>query len=1162
MLTKISIFALAVVLVGALRAQTSTATVDGLVQDASTAAVPDAKATVKNVDTGVLRTASTNHEGRFTIPFLLPGLYEVTVEKQGFKRYSQVNIKLDVQQTLSLQVALEVGTVASSIDVTSTAAPLTTTDATVATSVQTRAVTDLPLNSRLTLSLVALVPGVFTGVSSASGDASAASVYTPMVGGGQQATTEVFVDGAPQSAIDPTGGARVIGGLPPSPDAVQEFSVQSNWMPAEYGRSGGGVINVATKQGTNSLHGSAREFYRNSKMDANDFFSNKYGVPLQSFIRNQYGFSVGGPVLLPKVYDGRNRTFFFVDLDNLGLHYPESSTQTMPLDQWRTGNFAGLQDYAGQAMTIYDPLTTTSNGQGGYTRTPFSGNVIPANRLSPIALNITKYWPEPDQASQNAYTPYNNWYKTGKFVENDSNLTVRLDHNFTNDWRSYWRVNRATDKPTPALLLGTGADDVWATDRARYNAVWDNILMLNPTTIVDLRFGFTRWNQSETNLTNGFNSNTLGFPDYLHAQTGGEAAYFPGIGVSGVAGIGGGGGILWRSNTYDSTGSLTKIMAKHMIKMGMDYRKYFLNFYQSYYGGPNGSFNFDDGWTRQDPYTYSPTNGFGFASFMLGAASGGDLWNTPQQALASGYFAWYIEDTYRITNKLTLNIGLRYDFDDPRTERYNRMSYFNLNLPSPLAGQVPQYPNLVGAMQFMSADHRQQTPTVYDQFGPRFGFAYQVNAKTVVRGGYAMMYDASPQQAANHNAGFEGFRLENDMVTTANGLTPLNYLDNPFPNGFKTVSRSPLVDTGFGVGESWIPAYQSPNIQQYNLTVQRQLPSNLVVEVGYVGTQGHHLTDGDNSNYNQLDPKYMALGNQLYQQVPNPFYGVITNPQSPLSLPTVSYAQTLAPYPQLTGLNLLWRPYGNSNWNALEVRAEKRLSNGLNFLAAFTWSKLITDSEPMGYFSSGGYSTSTQNTYNRASQRAVSVDDVPEKLVLSADYELPIGHGRKLLSGSNRAVDAFIGGWQLNGIWTLQAGQPIPIFQPVNQTGIGSSMQRPNNNGQSATYTSGSENDKITQWFDTSVFSISAPFTFGDAPRTITSVREPGIANVDASLFKNFGILKENRLRAQLRLEAFNALNKTQFGRVNSTIGVAGAGSITSVAVNPRQVQIALKLIF
>jgi len=1141
-------------------AQTSQATLNGSITDATGAAVPAAAIVVRNVNTGVSREATSGPDGLYVVPFLFPGNYTLTVEHTGFRTFTQSGIKLDVGQILTVDAKLEVGAVSSKVEVTATPPPLATSDATAATTIGNVSVTDLPLNGRLTIALAAIVPGVYTGVSTASSQNYA---YTPQIGGGRLMTSETVLDGAPLSVIDPTSGARVMGGLPPSPDAIQEFTVEVNGVPAEYGRLGGGVINMATKGGTNQLHGVAREFFRNSALDSNDFFANKYGVPLASFHRNQFGFSLGGPVYLGRVYNGKNRTFFFVDDDITRQSAPASLITTMPTADWLAGNFSGLLNYAGQPVTIYDPMTTQPDGSGGYTRTAFTGNQIPMDRQNPIALAIEKYYPPPNAPSSNPYVPTNNYYGSGVSIDNASNLTVRLDENWSDRWRSYWRANYSTNNLPAAKLTTSPAEEEFSEVNPRWNAVWDNTYMINPTTTLDFRFNFGRWTYDLLGTTEGFDSDKLGFPSYLSAEAAQNGMNFPGIGVSGLWGMGQGLVLNWKSTSMNPSASITKVSGKHTIKFGGEYRKYWLNFFQTWYAGPNGGFNFDQTWTQQDPFAYSSTAGFGFASFLLGIPTSGDEWVVPAFAFSSGYWAGYVQDDFKVTNKLTVNYGLRYDINTVRTERFNRLSFYNLDQPSPIANEVPGYPDLMGTMQFMSSNHRHQTTPEYTQFAPRIGLAYQINPKTVFRTAYGVFYDASPLQASNHNAGVEGFRVETPMVVSVNGLTPTNTLSNPWPNGFNSVSRSPATDLGSDPGESFIPLpEETPRILEWNATVQRELPQSLgILEVGYIGNTGHHLEDGDSMDWDQLPVNDLALGSQLNQSVPNPFapYEPAT---SGLSAPTTLYSQLLRPYPQSTWLSNYWRPYANSNFQAYTIKWQRRFSNGIAFLVSYTGGKLIGDGEQSGFFSSNGYSSSVQDTYDRHAEKAVTAEDVARRLVVTPNIQLPVGRGRKFLSNSSRAVDALLGGWQLNGIWTWQTGQPIPFTQPVNQTYIDTSTQRPTTDGTRIVCTSGPTGERINEWFSAPGLSITPPFTLGNLSRTTTSCREPGLANIDASLFKTVSILPENRLNLQLRLEAFNAVNKAQFGRVNSTIGTSSTGSIVSDAVSPRQVQIALKFIF
>lgn len=1146
---------------GAVAFAQSQATLKGMVTDPSGAAVPGAKILIQNVSTGVVRKVTTSPAGLYVVPFLYPGNYTLRAEHAGFQTFVQRGIVLQVAQILTLNPVLKVGTPLTVVNVTATPPALATSDAVASTVIGTHMVPDLPLNGRLTIALATLAPAVYPSVSAAGGQNYA---YTPQMDGAQTGTSEAILDGSPLSVIDPTSGETVMGGMPPSPDAIAEFKVETNGIPAQYGRLSGGIINMVTKSGTNQLHGVVREFFRNSALDANDFFANRSGIPLEPLHRNQFGFTVGGPVYIPHVYNGKNRTFFFVDDDITRQSTPLNLITTVPLPAWSDGDFSGLKDYQGNPVTIYNPYSTVSNGTGGYTRTAFAGNIIPPDMVSGVAKAITPYYPAPNCPSQNPYQPLDNFCSSATNINNASNLTVRMDEYWSDHWRSFWRVNYSTNFLPAHHFTKSAAEETFSETNPRWNVVWDNTWMINPTTILNLRANFGRWTYDLLGTTEGFNSDTLGFPHYLSAEAAQNGKNFPGISVSGLYGLGQGLVLNWKSYTYNPDVSLTKIVGSHTIRAGMDYRKYYLNFFQTWFAGPNGGFDFDQGWTQQNPFgAFSPASGFPFASFLLGVPSSGDEWIVPAFAFSSGYYGWYAQDDFRVTKKLTLNYGLRYDFDVPRTERHNRMSFYNLNLPSPIAGDVPGYPNLMGAMQFMSPTHRRQTPAQMDQIAPRLGLAYEINQKTVFRAAYDVIYGASPMQAANHNAGVEGFRVETPMIVSTNGgLTPTNTLSNPWPNGFNQVTRSPATDLGSDPGESYFPVPElSPQILQWNTTIQRELPLGLgVLQLGYLASLGHHLSDGDGMDWNQLPVSDLALGSKLNQPVSNPFAPYMPA-TSPLSAPTVASSQLLRPYPQLTWLSNYWRPYGNSNYQAFTLQWQRHFTNGLGFLVSYARSKLITDSEASGFFSSGGGSA-VQNTYDRHPDRAVSMEDVPSRLVVAPMFELPFGDGRKFLSHTNRFVNAFVGGWQVNAIGTLASGTPIPIEQPVNQSGIDTAIQLPTTNGTRIVCTSGSTNAKINDWFSTAGLSITPQFTLGNLARTTTSCREPGISDLDASIFKSFSILPENRLTAQFRVEAFNALNKPQFGHVHSVIGTAGTGRITYDAAPPREVQLALKLFF
>lgn len=1161
-------------------AQTTTATLQGNVSDPSGASVPEAKVTISNTETGISQELNTDADGRFVQPFLLPGAYQVVVEKSGFQRYLQSGVRLNVQQTQTLDIALKIGDVSATVEVSdAAAAALATSTSSVATVIENKRIVDLPLNGRNPFALVNLTPGVVPGPGS-----------TPWISGGRNASSEITIDGT--SIILPENNVSINTlAYTPSVDAVEEFSVVTNSLAAEYGRTGGGVINVATKQGTNTLHGTLFEFLRNNKLDANDFFANRAGRRLGAFQRNQFGGTVGGPIRIPKIYNGTNRTFFFFSEQSTRQRSASVTTTTVPLPEWIRGDFSNLRNSAGQLIRIYDPLTTDSDGAGGFTRTQISCNgvlnVICPERIDPVARRVAAFFPLPNTTPVNAFTQVNNFFVQGKAVSDDDRIDARVDHQISDDWRVFGRVSYSRSLGTPVNFFGNagtpGGDGPSRTDS--YNVALNSLYTINSTTVFNLSYGFGRFNNVRQAFSSRIDLTTLGFPAAVQAAASTQNLEFPRFNIAGVTSLGQNTFTTLRfvPNTHIVRGDVTKVFSNHTVKFGGEFRKMLLNFLQL--GQPSGEYNFNQAFTQRNPVQPSSTEGFGLASFLLGTASGGSISNDPAAASASEYIGFYVQDDWRVSQNLTLNLGLRYDVDVPRTERYDRYSYFDINAPSPIQDEIlAKYPNgrytvagreidlsnLRGAMRFVTPDDRHQTPTDRDNISPRVGFAYRLGEKTVARGAYALMYSGSMMQAAgaSGSAGMEGYRGGTPFISSLDGgRRPATFLSNPFPNGFNLPLGSAErpnggaeTNLGLGVGESFFIDYVNPVIQQWNVNVQRELPGNFVIEVGYLGSKGNHLIDGEGSmTYNQLPTEFFALRDRLNDTVENPFLGIITNPNSSLSQPRVTLGQLLRPFPQYTSVNGFRKPQANSIYHSFILRAEKRYSNGLGLLLSYTGSKLIDDASQTVTFL--GQAGNKQNFYNRRAERSISAQDISSRLVISSNYELPIGRGRAFLRDAHPVVDAVLGGWQLNGILVLQTGTPVVITQNQNNTGLGSSGQRPNNNGQSASLTGGTTDERLQRWFDTSVFTIAPAFTFGNVPRTLPDVRNPGQRNVDLSVFKNFPF-RENRFALQLRAEAFNAFNTPQFAAPNAQLGNSSFGIISGLAVAPRQVQLALKFIY
>jgi len=1154
-----SLVALSVVLlagfVSPARAQQFTATIQGIVLDATSAVVPGADVSVINISTNDVRHVMTARDGAYVVPQLKPGSYRVVVELAGFKTATVDEIKLDVQQIRAVDVRLDVGGTSETMTVAATLAPVATVSSTISQTIENKRVVDLPLNGRNPFSLATLSPGVIPAPGS-----------SPFISGGRNATSEVTIDGI--SNVNAENNVSILDlNYTPSVDAVQEFSVQTNAVGAEFGRLGGGVINLVTKSGTNQFHGTAFGFLRDDALDANNFFSNRAGIKKGSFTRKQFGGNTGGPIR-------RGRTFFFVNYEGLRQGAANVGTFTVPLPEWRLGDFSNLKNAAGQPIIIYDPLTTRPDpgNPGRFTRDPFPNNVIPANRINPIARKLMQYWPLPNATPANVNTGANNFTIAGTSVNKSNQIDSRVDHEFNAGWRAFLRFSSLFNAPSrPFNAYGNLATPTNAgpTDSSARSLSVDNLYTMNSTLLLNVRYGLNHRLVRRSPFSSGFDITELGFPNSVKQVATMQALEFPRFDINGLSSLGQEtfNDLVIDPTTHSFNVNATKVLSRHTLKMGADYRKFLLNFLQ--FGQPSGQYGFSQSWTQRDPNQGSSTAGFGLASLLIGVPDSGSISHDPTPASASSYWGFYLQDDWKVSPKLTINLGYRYDFDVPRTERSNRLSFFDFDARSPIAALVPANPffdprNLTGAIDFVTPDHRRQTPTDLKHFGPRVGFAYSLTDKTVVRSAYGIYYLASAMQAAGHtgSAGMVGYRTTSSMIVSLDGRTPIASLDNPFPNGYNLPTGSSLGSStflGLGIGEGVFIDYRSPYMQQWNVNVQRELPGRIVFEAAYIGSKGTRLLAGESGvPLSQLPESFLSLGTQLQDQVPNPFFGIITNPSSPLRFETVARGRLLRPYPQYNGVNAFRVPYGSSIYHGATFRADKRFSNGLSFLTGYTWNRLIDDvSTTVGFL---GQASTRQNAYDLKAERAIGSQDIRHRLVSSFVYELPFGSGKRFGQHWNAAANRVLGGWQINGIVTFQSGLPLIVTQGQNNVGLFNPTQRPTWNGNDANL-SGSTNDKLAKWFDTSAFAITPAFTWGNTPRVMPNLRADGVKNFDLSLFKN-NSFDGGRFNAQFRAELFNAFNRVQFNPPATRVDSSDFGVVSSQANGPRQVQLSVKLMF
>ncbi len=1112
--------------------QSITGTILGRVLDPSGAAVPNAAVIVINTGTNARFEAHTDAGGNYTAPLLATGNYVIEAIAPGFKKFHQEGIRVAVEAQVRLDITLTVGELAESVNVVAQAAQLETTNAALGKVVDNRAIVNLPLNTRNVYSLIFLTPGVTGYVGNNYGE------MRYGVNGARARMMDTLIDGVTASHATVNGFAGI--SVFPSVDAIEEFKVMSSNYSAEFGRSMGSVLNVVFKSGTNQFHGSAYEFLRNSVLDSNNFFDNGRGRKLASFKRSQAGYVLSGPIK-------RDKMFFMTSLEILRAKTFANRTFTVPTELERRGDFSQTFTLvSGQPalIQIYNPFTTRRSGSA-FVRDPFPGNSVPASMFDPVAPNVIKYYPQPNTTGR-AFTNVDNYSQSGSAQNNINQHDYRIDHNISQKQRFFARYSTRLNENVPLKSFPaelTIAEGRIVEEDHVHGAVADYTNTLSPTMIFNARAGFARTLYVYNNQGLGFVPSSLGLPRSIDLAA--DYMRFPVLTASGYVGLGAGDHRRNAFMSYTWLGALTKIAGRHTIKTGFETRLIRTNVFES--SRSSGTFDFSTSWTRgPDPQRATATAGNGLASLLLGTASGSLIQNYKNDATQSFYYAAYVQDDWRITNKLSLSAGLRWDMDTPRTERFDRTNYFDPGVQSPLASVVP---GLKGGLVFLGRNGvpRTQFPYDWNNFGPRIGLAYQLDSKTVLRAGFGFLYGASLQAAAG-TIGTQGFRSDSSMISSLDGVTPLNLLRNPFPDGFPPppgASAGLLTQLGQNI-EAVTRDTVSPMTRQVNFNIQRELPFQTLLEVAYVGTRGYHLNRSQEGGIglNQLPASYMAMGSRLNELVDNPFYekggtGVIGQAK-------VSRGQLLRPYPQFGNVNPIYQDGANSWYNSLQATINKRLSRGLAFEGSYTWAKMLDEGQ------------SHQDSYDVRASRALSDQDISHRFVMGYVYELPFGRNRRFGADWSKWLDLAIGQWQFNGITTFQTGTPISI-SVSNTAGIYNPTLRANNNGKSARL-SGPVHQRLNRYFDTSVFSQPAPFTFGNVSPRVPDVRVDGIRSHDLSLFKDFRILE--RLRAQFRGEFLNAFNTPRFGGPNTSVTSSSYGVISSQANAPRQIQFGLKLLW
>ena len=1144
-------------------AQTFTGGLLGVIRDSSGATVPEAQVVLTQIETNEMRETTADAEGFYSFPSVPPGKYRAEVSRTGFKKAVRQPIEIPVQTRVTVDVELQVGTVSEVVEVSATAPMLEQSTSSLGQVIQNDKIVELPLNGRNLMSLVSLTAGVVPqgsfGLHPAVGNGAHWGNFS--ANGGIANANEVLIDGAPATRAQ----MNAVGYIPPV-DSVQEFKVQTNNHSAEFGRTGGAVVNMSIKSGTNQLHGTLYEFFRNKVLDANDFFANRVGRQRAPFTYNQYGGSVGGPVVLPRMYDGRNRTFFFANYEGFKQRQGLSFLESVPTELQRQGDFSQTFNSSGQLVRIADPNTTRPDpaNPSRFLRDPFPGNRIPQSRFDPAARKYLDIplWPLPNRPGA-PFTNIQNFTTSATYPIDSWSWTSRLDHNFTQKQRIFWRFSlydRFNDAIDPFRNRTTLLDE-GAINKSRVtNTTVNYDYTFAPTLIGEFRAGFLRLNSGRVPASLGQDLTALGFPSSLNDAV--PFRHIPWITVAGLTGLNASSGsrIEHQSDNYTLMGSITKIAGRHTFKFGGETRNLRFNNFQS--NDPSGNFSFDGRFTSADPLRVTATDGLGFAAFLLGLPSGGSLAYPEALALTRYYHAAYFQDDFRVSPKFTLNLGVRWDLDTPYTERFGRLTYLDRYDPSPVT--VPGVGPLRGKFEFVESNEQSSRfaqDLYWKMWSPHVGFAYSVSSKTVIRGGYGITWLPFNLNTPNAGTANPAFAISTAFVSSLDGgITPKDRFSDPFPNG---ILRPPGRSGDFnreilGQGFTFIERSDRPGYsQQFNLNVQRELPGGILVDMAYAGNRGVGLPVSLPAN--QLTVQQMALGTSLTQQVTNPFFGMVS--LGPLSQPTVARGQLLRPYPQFNNMTVN-EFSGMSNYHSAQLKVDKRFSSGLTLLAVYTFSKTLTNAESQtGWLETGGTGAGTQNVYDRAADRSLSSFDIPHRAVFSYLYDLPFGKGRSFLSSLPAAADKLISGWQINGITTFQSGTPLFLGTSANVTNSLGGGSRPNSTGQSALL-EGDEHGRLNRWFDTSAFTAPPAFAFGNVSRVLPDLRTHGINNWDLSLFKNTRWGAEERYNVQFRAEFFNALNRVRFQRPGTTLGTAQFGVVSSQANLPRQIQLALKFIF
>ena len=1111
--------------------QQSTGTISGIVSDQQGAVIPGARVEVQNLQTNSVFATSSNESGFYVAPGMAVGDYEIAVESDGFRRSVRSGVTLQVGQNAEINVTLEIGQLTEVVEVVGEAPLVDTGGATIGEVIERKRVTDLPINGRGALALTLLTAGVISNAgptNSGFGDRGI-QLSSISINGSPNSMNAQMLDGN-NNILSYVGEV----GVPIAVDSVEEFKVQSGTMSSEFGYTAGGAINLVTRSGTNDIHGTAYEFLRNDALDARNAFA-RTRLPLRY---NQYGASIGGPVI-------KNKTFGFFNWEEYRLGRSSPSIQTVPVPDFLAGRFENLRTARGDLVPLFDPDTTRPNPDGGgLVRDPYPNNQVPQSKFDPAARNILPWYPAPNKTPANQYTFAQNYQQAITRRVNWSQWNVKVDHRFSNKNSMFVRYTSARHQPSGENIftdpnVGRNRND----DQTNRNVLFSNTHTFSPTLINNLRVGTSRqlFLFETVGKYMGY-AQQIGLPDSVPADQ------VPDINLRGYPRIGGGALGKRSSLNWDIQNMVTKIAGNHTMKFGLNARDLYGGNRQG--GALSGFYQFRN--LTQNPQAPAGT-GNDLAQFLTGDVSFAGI----DRILGNSWhgFNWsaFVQDDWRVTSRLTFNLGLRWDFQQKPYERYNGQINFDPGCTEPGSG-------LQGCTVFAGLDGQPRTfmDEDYNDFGPRFGFAYDLTGKgrTVFRGGYGIYYASIFYRHFTGDINLFS-RTRTNYRTPTPGEKAFQFSEGfPFP-----FDETPGSSAGPGarLGQSASlrePDPTTPITQQWNASIQHQM-GGFFFDLTYAGNKGNHFTAGG-YDLNQIDPSVRyQLQQSLFDRVPNPNQGLVPGG---LGGRTITYEQYLKPYSHYSSVTIRNPRLGNYLSHQVQFNVKRPLSDGLMFSFAFTGGKKISDSTHVpvnfGLVEQTNENGFQNGLYDRQAQKSIDPTDVAKRAVISLLYQLPFGR-----NGSS-ALNKIIGGWQVNTIGVMQDGLPLVVRGASNLQ-----ANRPNSTGQSAKLS----NPTAAEWFDTSAFVNPPDFTFGNVGRALPDVRAPGTVNFDLSMIKDTFI--GERVNVQFRAEAFNFLNHVNLGGRGSAPNTTfrpGADGLNASATfgtitrarDARVIQFGLKIIF